>query len=53
MEGKDAKRTPILRYLGAVMVSAALMTLWFVTTHQQSQIERMQQQIEHLDTGDR
>jgi len=53
MEGRDAKRTRILRYLGAVMICAALMTLWFVTKSQKSQIELMQQQIEHLDTGDR
>ena len=35
------------------MICVALMTLWFVTKSQKSQIEMMQQQIEHLDTGDR
>ena len=53
MEGRDAKRTQILRYLGAIMICVALMTLWFVTKSQKGQIELMQQQIEHLDTGDR
>jgi hypothetical protein len=53
MGGKDVRRTQILRYLGAIMVCGALMTLWFVTNRQKSQIELMQQQIEHLDARDR
>ncbi len=53
MEGKDAKRTRILRYLGAIMICGALMTLWFATNRQNRQIELMQRQIEHLDAGDR
>ena len=51
--GKDVRRTQPFRYLGAIMVCGALMTLWFVTNRQKSQIELMQQQIEHLDARDR
>ena len=53
IEGKDAKRTRFLRYLGAVMVCGALMTLWLGTNSQRSQIELMQQQIEDLDAARR
>lgn len=47
--GKDVGRTQILRYLGAIMVCGALMTLWFAANRQKSQIEIMHQQIERLD----
>jgi hypothetical protein len=49
MGGKDARRTQLLRYLGAIMVCGALMTLWFATNRQKRQIELMHQQIERLD----
>ena len=53
MGGKDVRRTHILRYVGAIMVCGALMTLWFVTNRQKSQIELMQRQIELLIERDR
>jgi hypothetical protein len=53
IQGKDARRTQLLRRMGAVMIGWALVTGWLATSWQKGQIEMLQQRVEYLEARGR
>ncbi len=53
INGKTERYTRLLRYVGAVMVSAALLTTWLSGTRQKARLDLLEQRIGYVETNRR